>query len=136
VYNPPTHMLPPTFPLLLVVPAVCFDLALPRIERRPTWQQGLLLGVIFVLTLLAVQWPFAGFMLSPGARNAFFVADRWDYSAHLGPWRHEYWSLEVDSDGHWNPLRFWSGIAFAVPVAALSSWIGVSRGRWMRGVQR
>src|SRR5262249_8131890 len=31
VYNPPTHMLPPTFPLLLVVPAVAFDLLRPRL---------------------------------------------------------------------------------------------------------
>ncbi len=136
VYNPPTHMLPPTFPLLLFVPALLFDLLLPRLAHWREWQQAILLGVVFVLTLLVVQWPFAAFLMSPAARNAFFVADRWDYSNQLGPWRYNYWSLDRDAAGHWNPLGFCSGIGLAVLIAAASSWIGLTRGRWMRGVQR
>jgi hypothetical protein len=136
VYNPPSHMLPPTFPLLLVVPAVAFDLLLPRLAHWRLWQQGIVLGVMFVATLLAVQWPFADFLLSPAARNAFFVADRWDYSSRLGAWRYNWWSLDRDARGHWDALAFWSGIAFAVPLAAASTWWGLARGRWMRGVQR
>ena len=136
VYNPPTHMLPPTFPLLLFVPALAFDLLLPRIERWREWQQALLLGVAFVVTLLVVQWPFAMFLLSPAARNAFFVADRWDYSNQLGPWQYRYWSLDRDAQGGWNALGFWSGIGFAMLIAAASAWWGLARGRWMRGVMR
>ena len=136
VYNPPTHLLPPTFPLLLFVPALLFDLLLPRRARWREWQQGLVLGIVFVLTLLVVQWPFAAFLMSPSARNAFFVADRWDYSSTLGPWRYNYWSLDSDAAGHWSPLGFWSGIGFAMLIAAASSWWGLARGRWMRGVQR
>ena len=136
VYNPPSHMLPPTFPLLLVVPAVAFDLLRPRLVHWRLWQQGIVFGVVFVVTLLAVQWPFADFLLSPAARNAFFVADRWDYSSRLGPWRYNWWSLDRDAEGQWNALGFWSGIGFAMGIAALSSWWGMARGRWMRGVQR
>lgn len=136
VYNPPTHMLPPTFPLLLVVPALAFDLLLPRFAHWRTWQQAVLFGAVFVLTLLAVQWPFADFLMSPGARNAFFVADRWDYGSTLGPWRYEYWSLDQDSQGHWDALGFWSGIGGAVLIATASAWWGLARGRWLRTVQR
>jgi len=136
VYNPPTHMLPPTFPLLLFVPALLFDLLLPRLAHWREWQLGIVLGAVFVLTLLAVQWPFAAFLMSPAARNAFFVADRWDYSNQLGPWRYNYWSLDRDAAGNWNALGFWSGIGLAMLIAAASSWIGLTRGRWMRGVQR
>ncbi len=136
VYNPPTHMLPPTFPLLLFAPALLFDLLLPRLGNRRDWQQGVVLGVVFVLTLLVAQWPFAAFLMSPAARNALFVADRWDYSSTLGPWRYNYWSLDRDAAGNWDALGFWSGIGLAMLIAAASSWIGLTRGRWMRGVQR
>ena len=136
VYNPPSHMLPPTFPLLLFVPALAFDLLLPRIARWPEWRQALLLGAVFVAALLAVQWPFAHFLLSPAARNAFFVADHWDYSSRVGPWRYEFWSLDKGAAGQWSPLGFWGGIGLAMLIATVSSWLGLSRGRWLRGVQR
>jgi len=89
-----------------------------------------------VLTLLAVQWPFAVFLLSPAARNGFFVADRWDYSSMLGPWRYRWWSLDRNAAGGWDALGFWSGIGVAVLLAGVSAWWGLARGRWMRGVQR
>jgi hypothetical protein len=136
VYNPPTHLLPPTFPLLLFVPALAFDLLLPRLAHWREWQQAVVLGMAFVLTLLAVQWPFAVFLLSPAARNAFFVADRWDYSSLLGPWRYRWWSLDRNAAGGWDALGFWSGIGVAVLLAGVSAWWGLVRGRWMRGVQR
>src|SRR5262249_55228478 len=117
-------------------PAVAFDLLRPRLAGFRLWQQGLAMGVVFVAALLAVQWPFADFLLSPGARNAFFVADRWDYSNHLCPWRCGWWSLDRDARCRWNGLGLLSGIGFALGIAALSSWWGIARGAWMRGVQR
>jgi hypothetical protein len=136
IYNPVTHMVPPTFPLLLVVPALCFDLLLRRAATRREWALALMMGPLFVLTLLAVQWPFSEFLISPAARNAVFVADRWDYNTQLGPWQYRYWSLDRDAHGVWSAGKFWSGIGLAIAVAVVTSWIGLVRGRWMRDVRR
>jgi hypothetical protein len=86
--------------------------------------------------MLAVHWPFGEFLLSPAARNAFFVADIWDYDTRLGPWRYEYWDLDRDKAGAWSAAMFWTGIAIATATAVVTSWIGLVRGRWMRSVQR
>jgi hypothetical protein len=110
IYNPITHMAPPTFPLLLVAPALLIDLLMrSRLGRggRSDWILGVVIGPLFILTLLVVQWPFADFLLSPAARNPVFVADHWTYSSHLGPWRYEYWDLDRDSSGKWSAFRFW-----------------------------
>ena len=37
IYNPLTHMVPPPFPILLVVPAFAIDLILHRLERLNDW---------------------------------------------------------------------------------------------------
>ena len=136
IYHPVTRMVPPTFPLLLVVPAVLFDLILRRHAGRPDWQLALVMGPLFMVALLAVQWPFAEFLLTPAARNPFFAADQWDYNYRPGAWQYEYWHLDRGAGGAWSAAKFWSGIAFAAAIATVSSWIGLVRGRWMKAVQR
>ncbi len=136
IYNPVTTMQPPTFPLLLVAPALLIDLLLrSRLTRREALL-AIVMGVTFVLALLAVQWPFADFLLSPAARNPIFVADHWTYSSTLGPWRYRYWDLDRDAHGAWSAAKFWTGIAIAMAIASVTSWLGLARGRWMRGVVR
>jgi len=136
IYNPVTHFQPPTFPLLLVGPALAFDVLLRRRAGGRDLRLAAVLGIVFVLGLLVLQWPFADFLLSPAARNPIFVADHWTYSSHLGPWRYRYWSLDVDKAGNWSAAKFWSGIAVATLWAIVTSWIGLKWGRWMSRVQR
>jgi hypothetical protein len=136
IYNPVTHMQPPTFPLLLVVPAALFDLLMRRFGDRRDLGLGAVLGVVFVLALLLVQWPMGNFLISPAARNPLFAADHWDYSATLGPWRYRFWGLDRDANGAWSAAKFWSGIGLSMAIAVVTSWIGLARGRWMAGVQR
>jgi hypothetical protein len=131
-----THFQPPTFPLLLVGPALVFDVLLRRRAGGRDLRLATVLGIVFVLGLLVLQWPFADFLLSPAARNPIFVADHWTYSSHLGPWRYRYWSLDVDKAGNWSAVKFWSGIAVATLWAIVTSWIGLKWGRWMSRVQR
>jgi hypothetical protein len=76
IYIAVTHMVPPSFPLLLVVPALAIDLLLGRAGRRHDWLMSIALGLGFVALLLAVQWFFGEFLLSPAARNYFFAADQ------------------------------------------------------------
>jgi hypothetical protein len=128
IYNPVTHMVPYPFPLLLVLPALALDL-LRRRRWGSDWRLAAALGTAFVAVLLAVQWPFAEFMLSADARNWFFTADRWDYDSRLGPWRYEYWSVE----GHPFTPR---ALAIAALIAIGSARIGLWWGAWMSRVRR
>jgi hypothetical protein len=135
IYNPVTYFQPPTFPLLLVGPALVFDVLMRRWVRGDTLL-AVALGAVFVAVVLALQWPFADFLLSPAARNRVFVADHWSYSSTLGPWRYRYWDLDNDAHGAWSAAKFWSGFAGAAVIAMITSWIGLGWGRWMKSVQR
>ena len=130
ILRPVDNMVPPSFPILLVVPALAIDViarALPRpTPRLRAWVTSVLLGAAFVLVLLAVQWFFSAFLLSEGARNYFFGADQWDYNSGPGPWQHEYW------DG---PLTA-RGLGWAVLIGAVSARIGLWWGDWMNRVRR
>jgi hypothetical protein len=130
ILRPVDNMVPPSFPILLVVPALVIDViarALPRpTPRLRAWVTSVVLGAAFVLVLLAVQWFFSAFLLSEGARNYFFGADQWDYNSGPGPWQHEYW------DG---PLTA-RDLGWAVLIGAVSARIGLWWGDWMNRVRR
>jgi hypothetical protein len=84
VYQHITHMVPLEFPLLIIVPAFVVDLLRRRVEGKKLWLQVLVLGPAFMAVFLAVQWPFADFLLSPAAANAIFGGD---YHAYfIPPW--------------------------------------------------
>src|ERR1700692_4389652 len=79
VYQQVTHLVPPDFPLLLIVPAVVFDLLRRRIGSWNPWAQAAALGAAFLGSFFAVQWPFADFLMSPAAHNSIFVAGNYPY---------------------------------------------------------
>ena len=74
------RFLPPDPPLLLIAPAIVIDIAdapvRPRLEtggcRRSSPSRS---SSVFV----AVQWPFADFLMSPWARNWIFATNRMAY---------------------------------------------------------
>jgi hypothetical protein len=129
IYNPVTRMVPPPFPLLLVVPAVAFDLLRRRFTGRD-WQLALLAGIAFVAVMLAAHWWWAEFLLSPHARNFFFAADQWDYNARLGDWRYRFWIFERGA------VPLLRGLAIAAVTAVISSRLGLWIGSGMARVQR
>ena len=129
IYHPITRMVPPPFPLLLVVPALAIDLLLRRGPSRP-WLLAAALGISFVLLMLAVHWWWAEFLLSPAARNFLFGADQWDYSARLGDWRYQFWNLQPGL----GPLL--RGLAIALLFAILTCRLGLWIGSGMARVQR
>ena len=63
--------------------------------RWRRWATAVGAGLVFMTVLAAVQWSFAGFMLTDGARNAFFAADIWDYNSSPGPWQYEFWGSRM-----------------------------------------
>jgi hypothetical protein len=131
VYNPVTHMIPAKFPILIIVPALALDLLWQRVKNWKPWQIALVSGVIFIVVLTAVEWPFAHFLMTDASKNRFFGTIYFDYNSRpMGMDRLRQW-LQPDQGF---PLV--AGLARAALYASISTWIGVKFGRWMRGVQR
>ena len=129
VFNPVTHLIPPPFPLVLIVPALAIDLAMQRVGRNHDWLLSLLLGVVFLGSFAVVQWFFAEFLLGPHARNYFLGMDQWDYSSRLGPWRYRFWRAQS------NPVTP-TALAIAALLAVASARIGLWWGNWMARLRR
>ena len=132
VLHPVTTLIPAGFPLLLLAPAVAIDLALRRLDRLSPWPLAVALGVLFLGTLLLVQWPFADFLNSAAAHNAFFGSGYLDY--RTGPDSFLSRNLYV----HWEatPAAFWRGLAVALAAAIAMARLGLGWGDWMRRLRR
>lgn len=134
IYNPVDHMVPPSFPLLLAIPALAIDLLMLWFGRKPSWWRdwilAVLVGVVFLGTLLAVQWHFAKFLLSPAAANWFFAGDgHWPYFVRPGEWQNRFWKPDED------PVTL-SGLGIALALAIFKSRVALWFGNWMAQVKR
>jgi hypothetical protein len=129
VLNPVTQFIPPSFPLLLIVPALAIDLVRGRIARWNAWLQAMVLGVVFFGVFWGVEWFFADFLMTPGAANAFFGAMYRDYGT--GPASHEARNLFIPAESNWTTL-----MVFALGASIVMSRIGIGWGRWMGTVKR
>src|SRR5687768_6070916 len=112
IFNPVTHMVPPPFPLLVIIPAVAIDLLMRRV-RGHDWVLSVLTGLMYVAIMLAVHWFFAEFLLSPYARNFVFGVDQWAYTERLGPWRYQYWDIGRDAVGNPGSTGLLRGLGIA-----------------------
>ena len=131
VYQHVTHFIPPKFPILLIVPAICIDLLLTYSKRWKPWLISAIAGPLFVLSLLSVQWPFANFLMSKAAENRFFGTGFHDYNMP---------STSVDVQRQFfhpeSGMALWQGLAEAMVYAAVITWLGLALGRWMKKIQR
>ena len=130
VYSPVTHFIPWEFPLLVIVPALAIDLLRRRlIDWRPL-AGGVVAGMVFLVTFIAVQWPFASFLMTPLARNRFFGTEYMDFSTPAQSLyaRHQFYANE--------PQQFWPGMLLAAFISCLMMWVGVHAGRAMQKVKR
>lgn len=137
IYNPVTRMVPPAFPLLLVVPALGMDLILQRLGHWRGWWRSLLLSlalsIAFVVVFVAVQWNFSKFLLSPAADNWFFVGNRyWWYFATPGEHWHRFWFDEPWSK---DPVTL-KTMGLMLLCTFLATRVGLAFGRWMANVKR
>jgi hypothetical protein len=128
IHNPVTRMIPPPFPLLVIVPAFGIDLLTRRL-RVNDWALSVVLGLAFVLLMVVAHWWWSEFLLSPAARNRFFGVDQWDYYLRVGDWRYQYWNLQP-------PGEFLRGMAIALVSAIVGARLGLWIGRGMASVKR
>jgi hypothetical protein len=127
IYVQMDHLMPPDFPLLLIVPALAIDVAMRRV-RGHDWRLAVLAGVLFVLVFLAVQWPFADFLMTRWARNWFFATDRMPYYADVA-FQNRWYILDP-------PAHLSIGLPIAAAIACASARCGLWCGNWMARVQR
>jgi hypothetical protein len=131
VYHNVTHLIPLRFPLLLIVPAVVADLLLQRLEQRSKWVKAAFVGPAFVLSFMAVQWPFANFLMSPASRNWIFGTH---YFAYFDPAGILYDAYRFDVTE--KPGVFVIIMALALVGSVLTTRLGLAWGDWMRRLRR
>jgi hypothetical protein len=132
VYQKITHLVPPDFPLLLIVPAIVFDLLRRRTGAWGPWTQALTLGAATLASFVAVQWPFADFLMSPASRNWFFATAEFPYFAPPTWYSVRNLFLPTEAGGG----EFWTRMALALAVAVVMTRIGLSWGEWMKRLRR
>jgi hypothetical protein len=131
VYTPVTHFIPWEFPLLVVVPAFVTDVILQRTSHVRAAARALLTGVAFFATFFLLQWPFANFLMTPGARNWFFGTGYRDYGT---PATSLYARFEFVPPETADVLI--RGLSAAVLISCLMAYAGILAGRAMQRVRR
>jgi hypothetical protein len=131
VYQNVTHFIPPQFPVLLIAPALVLDLLWQRSKNWNPWIVAALSAVLFVAVLVVVEWPFGDFLMTPAARNAFFGTGYFSYS--IPPTSSEARNVFYAEQAM---PEFLKGMAVAIAFAFFSTRLGISRGDWMRRIQR
>jgi hypothetical protein len=132
VYRQVSHLIPWEFPLLVFVPAVAIDLVLRRSAAWRPIVAGPVAGLVFLLTFVAVQWPFATFLMTPAARNWFFGTEYMDFSTPAESFyaRYAFYAAEA------TPQLFWRGMFIALLLSTVMMWLGFHAGRAMQKVKR
>ncbi len=131
VYFPVTHMVPAKFPVLLFVPAIALDLLWQRTRSWKPWKIALVSGFLFIAVLTIVEWPFASFLLSKASQNRFFGTMYFDYNSRPNGLDRLRVFFQPDSG-----IALFAGLIRASIYASISTWVGLSFGRWMKSVQR
>jgi hypothetical protein len=81
---------------------------------------------------VAVQWPFATFLVSPASHNWFFATDNYPYDI---PMTSNYVrGVFIRQPGGTSALL--RGLAIALPLALLSAALGGLWSKWLRQVRR
>jgi hypothetical protein len=135
IFNHVTHMVPPAFPLLLLVPALGIDALFELIRDREGWRWNLLrvLGaaVVFLALFVPTQWFFSRFLVeSPLAENWFFAGKR--FFGYMAPA-----TLPRDRFWRWDHGIFtgaslaWTGFS-----ALASAAVGLAGGTFLAKVRR
>ncbi len=131
VFNPVTHMVPTKFPILILIPALALDLFWQHTRTWKPWKVAAISGILFIAVLVAVEWPFASFLLSKASQNRFFGTIYFDYNSR--PLGFDRMRQFFNPD---HGLILCRGLLIAAICSSIGTWIGLTFGRWMRSVQR
>ena len=132
VFTPITHMVPLGFPVLVLPGAIVLDLVVNWLsDRGDTWKAAAA-GAGFLAASVAINWPFAYFMMSRHARNWVFAMNDFGYSMRPSQYQLAWTLRRYESSS----MEFWIGMTIALAATILSVRIGMLWGDWMRRMQR
>ena len=121
-----------TLPLLLIVPAIALDLLRSKMDLWNSWRRSAVFGAVYLGSFIAVQWPFADFLMSPAARNWVFGTENYPFFIPLD----DDWVRHIFSQVETTATEFWLKMGLALVIAILTSRAGLGLGNWMRKVRR
>jgi hypothetical protein len=131
VYQAVTHMVPPKFPILLLAPALALDLLWQFSPRLNRWFAAIVSGCVWLAVLVAVEWPFATFLMPSQADNRFFATRLLDF----GTPANNADALRIfELPGH--GLHLSGGLLAAGIVGIVGIHAGEIFGNWMRNIYR
>lgn len=134
IYNPVKHMVPPAFPLLLIVPAFAMDLLFRWIGTGRGWKRDIALApalaIAFTVLFTLTQWQFSEYLISPAAENHLFNGSGFfTFADHRTDMWNKFWNLRRD------PFDA-SSAAVAGGLSLVMSAAGLVVGNWMAKVKR
>lgn len=132
VFTPLTHLIPMGFPVLMVPGGLAVDYLLKRVSHKGRFLQALIAGSGFLLIMVAVQWQFSEFLVSPYARNWIFGTDYFAFRERPADYSRGWQFAVVET----NRIQLLVGIFFAWLVTVVSARIGLLWGQWIHTVQR
>jgi hypothetical protein len=132
VYQNVTHFIPMAFPLLLVAPALALDLLRRVTSARGPWMQAASAGIVFLVSFVSVQWPFASFLMSQLSRNRIFGTNYFPYGDPAFFMYDPYKFQPMES----TRFQFWIVMTMAVVAAILTIRLALIWTNWLKQVQR
>ena len=130
VYTHINRLVPLSFPLLIIVPAVVMDAWIwPLVEQWSRWAKAAMVGSIFLVLLIAVQWPFGTFLNSAAASGWPFQSDRALHAYFIRP---EWLQISPGQE----PFSLRTGVLLTFPAAIIVTRLGLALGYVGRRVRR
>jgi hypothetical protein len=132
VYQNVTHFIPMAFPLLLIAPGLALDLLWRPTKTWKPWLQAASTGTVFLVSLVAFQWPFANFLMSPLSRNRIFGTHYFSYDDTAG-FMFDPYKFQASENTR---VQFWIVMTVALIAAILTTRLGFIWANWIKRVQR
>jgi hypothetical protein len=132
VYQNVTHFIPMAFPLLLIVPGLALDLLRRATMTWKPWLQAASTGIVFLVSFVSLQWPFANFLMSPLSRNRIFGTHYFSYDDTAG-FMYDPYKFQASENTR---VQFWIVMTVALVAAILTTRLGFIWANWIKRVQR
>jgi hypothetical protein len=132
VYQNVTHFIPMAFPLLLIVPGLALDLLRRATKTWKPWLQAASTGIVFLVSFVSLQWPFANFLMSPLSRNRIFGTHYFSYGDTAG-FMYDPYKFQASENTR---VQFWIVMTVALVAAMLTTRLGFIWANWIKRVQR
>jgi len=132
VFTSVTHLVPMGFPVLMVPGGVAIDYLLQRFSHKGRFTQAFIVGTGFLAIMVAVQWPFSEFLISPYARNWFFGTNYFAFRERPTDYARAWQFAVVET----SRVQLLVGMFLAWLVTVFSTRIGLLWGEWIRTIQR